>query len=309
MALRRVATEAEYERIFEPRDGAGPSGLADRPRPFVFRAPVEFFPLRLDLTARDALYFAPGKAANILRGAFGIALRRVATATEYEHIFEPRGGAGPSGLADRPRPFVLRARHLEDASVPAGGNFHFQVNIFDAAICATVTRAFYEALREGIGPGRGRAEPRGSSGGRVSIDLQASAAPSQIRVDFLTPTELKHEQRLVEQPEFAALFARVRDRIGALRAFYGAGPLEIDFATIGARAATVRMTRCEIRAVEAQRRSSRTGQTHPIGGFTGLAEYVGPLAEFLPYLDAAQWTGVGRQAVWGKGEIAVSCIM
>jgi hypothetical protein len=58
--------------------------------------------------------------------------------------------------------------------------------------------------------------------------------------------------------------------------------------------------------VSIERRSSRTGQTHPIGGFQGTVEYTGPLDEFLPYLEAARWTGVGRQAVWGKGEIAVS---
>ena len=28
------------------------------------------------------------------------------------------------------------------------------------------------------------------------------------------------------------------------------------------------------------------------------------VAEFLPYLEIARWTGVGRQTVWGKGEIA-----
>ncbi|MCU1257176.1 MAG: hypothetical protein JWO80_61, partial [Bryobacterales bacterium] len=42
-----------------------------------------------------------------------------------------------------------------------------------------------------------------------------------------------------------------------------------------------------------------------IGGFLGTAEYEGELAEFLPYLQAAKWTGVGRQSVWGKGEISV----
>lgn len=35
-----------------------------------------------------------------------------------------------------------------------------------------------------------------------------------------------------------------------------------------------------------------------------MAEYEGDLAEFIPYIDAARWTGVGRQSVWGKGEIA-----
>ncbi len=54
-----------------------------------------------------------------------------------------------------------------------------------------------------------------------------------------------------------------------------------------------------------QRRSSRTGQTHSIGGFIGEAEYEGDLREFVPFLRAAKWTGVGRQTVWGKGEIEV----
>jgi hypothetical protein len=58
-----------------------------------------------------------------------------------------------------------------------------------------------------------------------------------------------------------------------------------------------------MQSVDIRRRSSRTGQTHGIGGFTGFAEYEGDLAEFLPWLEAAQWTGVGRQSVWGKGEI------
>ena len=65
------------------------------------------------------------------------------------------------------------------------------------------------------------------------------------------------------------------------------------------------MTRCELRQVEATRRSSRTGQVHGIGGFVGVAEYEGDLGEFIPYLEAAQWTGIGRQCVWGKGELRV----
>ena len=81
------------------------------------------------------------------------------------------------------------------------------------------------------------------------------------------------------------------------------GALTIDFRAFGERAALVRMTRCEIEQVEVVRRSSRTGQVHPIGGFIGEAEYEGDLTEFVPFLRAAKWTGVGRQTVWGKGEI------
>jgi CRISPR/Cas system endoribonuclease Cas6 (RAMP superfamily) len=66
------------------------------------------------------------------------------------------------------------------------------------------------------------------------------------------------------------------------------------------------MTDWQFRREERERRSSRTGQTHSIGGFVGSAEYEGDdLAEFLPWLEVARYTGVGRQAVWGKGEIRV----
>jgi CRISPR-associated endoribonuclease Cas6 len=86
---------------------------------------------------------------------------------------------------------------------------------------------------------------------------------------------------------------------------YGAGALPIDFFALGNRAAEVKLTSCDISLVKAERHSSRTGQTHSLGGFIGTAEYEGELAEFLPYLKAARWTGVGRQTVWGKGEIGV----
>jgi hypothetical protein len=37
----------------------------------------------------------------------------------------------------------------------------------------------------------------------------------------------------------------------------------------------------------------------------GEADYEGELGEFLPILRAAEYTGVGRQTVWGKGSIGV----
>jgi hypothetical protein len=263
--------------------------------------------LRFAFTARETIHFPPGKAANILRGAFGLALDRVAA----ERFFHPRAADGPSGLADPPRPFVFRARHLDGITIPAGGEFHFGLNLFtldpEARVC--LVRAFDEAGREGLGTGRGRADllPPTDAEAVISLDLSpAASAPARIHVDFRTPTELKHEGRVVERPDFAILYARVRDRISTLRALYGSGPLDIDFQASGARAAAVQTTRCELRWIDVERRSSRTGQSHSIGGFVGFAEYEGELAEFLPYLEAARWTGVGRQAVWGKGEIAAA---
>lgn len=273
----------------------------------------EFFPLRFEFIARDSIYFTPGLAANTLRGALGTIFRKLDCGPSglYARIFEPTSqGTGPSGFADSPRPFVFRARHLDGKTVQPGDPFHFDLNLFslEREVLDYFTRAFAELACEGLGPQRGKAELQRVLGtSPASLDLTPPfPAPSKIRVDFLSPTELKHDDRIAHQPDFPILFARIRDRISTLRALYGPGPLDIDFQGSGLRATSVKMTSCDIRKVEVRRHSSRTGQTHSIGGFVGSAEYEGELAEFLPYLDAARWTGVGRQAVWGKGEIATA---
>ena len=251
----------------------------------------------------------------------------------YAQVFEPMSaGAGPSGLSYWPRPFVFRARHLDGRTLESGEPFYFDLHVFslDPGVLAHFVLTFADLAQEGLGPRRGKAELQcvrrlplgnfpeqflyhGSSPINItsidpaSLDLApAAAAPGRIRVEFLSPTELKHDRKISSHPEFAILFGRIRDRVSTLRTLYGPGPLDIDFHAMGERAATVRMTSCEVRREEVERRSTRTGQSHSIGGFVGVAEYEGDMAEFLPYLEAGRWVGVGRQVVWGKGEIAVA---
>ena len=61
---------------------------------------------------------------------------------------------------------------------------------------------------------------------------------------------------------------------------------------MGERAAAIRLCRADLAWERTERRSARTGHVHPLGGFTGEAEYAGELAEFLPWLRAARWVGV-----------------
>jgi hypothetical protein len=273
-----------------------------------------FHPLRFHFTARKRMRFAPGKSANLLRGAFGINLRGMCTREcpgaqtcprraecAYAKVFEP-SAAGPSGLADPPRPFVFRASHLDGRAVVPGDAFHFDFHLFfhAAPVLTPLSLAFADFHHADLRKVEHPAQP-------LELSLDPPADPvSRITVRFATPTELKGHDGLLDQPDFGILASRIRDRISTLRELYGDGPLDLDFRAFGERASKIRMTRCELQQVAAQRRSSRTGQTHSLGGFTGEADYDGDLTEFVPYLEAARWTGVGRQTVWGKGEIHVT---
>jgi hypothetical protein len=285
----------------------------------------EFLRLRFHFRAADTVRFPPGKAGNTARGAFGDILRKlvcnpdcrdvqvceVRATCPYARVFSPQTapGLGPSGLADPPRPFVFRAAHLDGAAVRAGEPFHFDVHLFDLRDGALphFVRAFEQLGQEGLGPGRGRAELVDVDQTNLAFDL--AVIPEQVGrvcVRFVTPTELKSGRESVSRPEFAILFARLRDRVSTLRALYGEGPLEIDFRAMGNAAAAIKMTRCDLTHMATERRSSRTGQRHSIGGFVGEAEYEGEIGPFVNYLNLGKWVGVGRQTVWGKGEIEVA---
>ncbi|MBI3683316.1 MAG: hypothetical protein HY235_23330 [Acidobacteria bacterium] len=136
----------------------------------------QFYRFRFQFRAGGMLYFPPYKSGNIVRGAFGSIFRKLVcipscrdaktcdmrTTCPYARVFEPQAarGEGPSGLADWPRPFVFRASHLDGSTVREGDAFHFDAYIFDVRdpALAYFVLSFVQLAREGLGPGRGRAE-------------------------------------------------------------------------------------------------------------------------------------------------------
>ena len=261
-----------------------------------------------------------------MRGAFGIILRGLACnpacpgarecpgrgSCAYAALFEPHAGDSPSGFADPPRPFVIRASGLDGRRIAAGERFHFDIHLFDwrNPRLEWFIRVFERLGTEGFGPGRapavlGSIEPL--DGGLTEVSLAPSGGPvTRLAVEFVSPTELKSGGGLVSRPEFGVLLARIRDRLSTLSALYGEGPLPIDFTGLGERAAAARLVSADLAGESVERFSTRTRQSHPLGGFTGRALYEGELGEFVPYLIAGGYCGVGRQTVWGKGEIRVS---
>lgn len=302
----------------------------------------QLFALRFSFRALGPIYFPHGKASNVIRGALGATFHRLVCAPScpgakvcerrstcaYARLFEPTAlGESPSGLADWPRPFVVRAAHLDGCSVRPNEQFYFDFMIFeihDPAL-AYFAFSFSQLMGEGLGPGRPGAElvaihsvkSSGETGEQVfdgqtlldpeplKMSLEAGERVSRVVVRFLTPTELKGNGQVVGEPWFGVLFARVRDRIHTLRQLYGEGPLPLDFGGMGERARLIRLISHKVQWESRERRSGKSGQKHSLGGFVGEAEYKGDLYEFLPYLKVATWTGVGKHTAWGNGQIEI----
>jgi hypothetical protein len=257
----------------------------------------ELLACRISLRAGREIRF-PTRASNTFRGALGFVLP--------EAIFRPRSETGPSGMADPPRPFVLQAKELDSLPV-TGGSFGLNLNVFDPALEPDFREAFERLAATGITPARIPLQIEQWRSERIALSLAPAAGVARVKVHFQTATELKgwDGQSL---PPFHTLACRLRDRISGLRSLYGAGPLPVDFKEFGDRAARVATVGGELSHTEAGRTSWRTLRSHPLGGFLGVVEYAGDLGEFVPFIRAAAYTGVGRQTVWGHGQLGVELL-
>lgn len=228
----------------------------------------------------------------------------------YAQIFKPVNLQNPSGFINAPRPFVFRTCHLDGKALQAGADFYVDIHLFTRMhnIADHFRAVFTQFETAGFGSSRHRAVLRSAEERTAALQSFDAVQPgvTSLEVQFRSPTELKYRGALAQEPHFPALWNNACDRLNALSMLYGPQPINIDFVPLRDLAQHIRLTHCKIHHLKKSRRSSRTGQVHPLGGFVGSVRYEGDIDPFLPYLQAAQWTGVGRHTVWGKGEIALT---
>ena len=151
----------------------------------------DFYSFRFVFSALDPIVFPPGQPGNILRGAFGNAFRGIVCSAECPGARQcptkrspaimraslsrfPRA-RGPSGLRDRPRPFVFRAAYLDGRTIQPEERFWFDVNLFETRDppLESFALAFGRLAKDGLGPG---AWPGGSGVGGAASDIDFARA-------------------------------------------------------------------------------------------------------------------------------------
>lgn len=153
-----------------------------------------------------------------------------------------------------------------------------------------------EVYQEGRAmPALGRVAPRFPS---------AAPVEERITLEFLTPTRLQVQGRLVEEPGFRALAFAMLRRTLELAWFHLPG-VEIDwhFRPLLDLASQVSVTGSDLRWQELHRYSNRQGRKISLGGFVGTLELEGDLAPFGPLLRTAEILHLGKETTFGLGRV------
>jgi hypothetical protein len=239
---------------------------------------------------------------------------------------------------DVPRPYVLRPPRHGPREYAVGQTFEFELATFGQALShfPYTLLGIEEMGRAGMGAGRagafrldevwalnplqGRQEevyvrsrgatvrtpslPIGEADVRAEVAaLAGGGGTARLRLELEAPTRLVEGGRLVK-PEgftFRTFFARLLERLTALRTRYAASAPPPDVAGLLRAAAAVEILERELAWQELFRGSARHRRALPMGGLTGGVTIGGELAPLLPWLVWGTLTHVGKDAAMGNG--------
>ena len=251
----------------------------------------------------------------------------------YAWVFETERYADESGckVNARPHPFVLQPGKNTNGLRRLGEPWSFSLLLIGRGI-DFLPHVVYSVQQMGeMGVGAGGRHGRGifslekimagdatvydsHHGGMLDrptapVSLQLGEQPQQpvkeMRITLQTPLRLKQDNTLQRDLPFHVLIRAALRRISSLETAYGQGEPPLDYRGLAHRAEQVETTSSTIRWQELLRFSNRQQQKVSLGGLTGAAEYRGDLNEFMPLLEYASRVNLGKQTVFGLGQMTI----
>ncbi|HEX6480045.1 MAG TPA: CRISPR system precrRNA processing endoribonuclease RAMP protein Cas6 [Ktedonobacteraceae bacterium] len=139
----------------------------------------------------------------------------------------------------------------------------------------------------------------------IDVSARAKTLPEEkITLNFLTPTRILYDEKLVHHAAFGPLVQRLLERLGTLEQAYGT---EEGQSPAHRWRELVQLTK-DVECVEdntcwedLRSYSSRTKRTTPISGIQGRAIFVGNLTPFQELLAWGELIHVGKNTVKGNG--------
>lgn len=265
----------------------------DLPRPLVLRPPLADGHTRNANTklSTPALVYEPGQHFR-----FGYML--IGNASSYFSTLV---------LATRAMEWIGAGRPLQ---ANKGRRGRFVIERIEAADPFTQRRTtLFETGQAQIGP------LVGAITDEDVVQRAMRLSDEQITLQFLTPTRLTNDGKLVHVPEPSILMQRLAERLDALTLAYGipttdteemgkkGGPSnDHDGWYTVAKTSQVHLADCHVTWVDTKSYSSRQQRSLPIGGFVGKATLKGALSHRLRQLLVwGELLHVGKNAMKGDG--------
>lgn len=276
------------------------------------------------LQAERPLRLNMGMPTVGLRGAFGYALAHVLASDStlcreqdridlFRELFSPALPQSQDGANTPPRPFVVRGGFVDDSRAA----LIMELLLFGRAVPfePLVDEVVETMAARGLGGAPGEGEICGVEKLESTTEHPVFPDSDRLVVEFMTPTRIKvHKKMCCTEIPFSALIARLHERYARLAGICGGDPEYADsnrseWRTRGRdlveQAQQVLSMKLDGEPVGVRRRSTRTGDTCRLDGFTGRMLYQGNFAPFSEILAHLPFIHVGKSAPFGCGWCAI----
>lgn len=295
--------------------------------------------IRLTLTVEQQQDLRlPDHAGSMLRGAFGVALRKLACITRqrdckscplyrscaYPAIFET-----PAPTSDNPlvrqtvNPYIIQVPAMGSRLVKAGECWQFGFNLVGKAIdqLPLAVYAWQRACENGLSKSQSQATLKAihqgthlayQPGAALDIHPQPLAIPALgelTRLRFVTPLRLQHEGRIVlrrEQLDAPLLLMSLARRIQKLLDLHSQDKPRLNLAVLKEQAHALTLEVQDIQRMDVRRYSSRQQQLVELDGIIGEVLLLGDPGDFAPLLALGESVHVGKNATHGLGQYRVN---
>jgi len=267
-----------------------------------------------------------------LQNCHDCALKKVCS---YAYIFEtspPESSEKLRKIQDIPRPFVIEPPEGEKRIYKKGERMTFNLILIGKGIdyLPYFILTFKELGKKGLGKRRGKyflekvsvpidiedkdfktiyegREEALSSSYKIwdlsfLLKMKEIKEDGNLTINFLTPTRIKHNAKLVEDPEFHHIVRSLLHRISSLSYFHCGEELNLSFNEIIEKAIAVKKIKSEIKWKEIERISGRQKTKMKLGGFVGKVVYEGSFKDFIPFLLLGEQVHIGKSCTFGFGK-------
>ena len=239
--------------------------------------------------------------------------------TDAEGIFR--------GFSEAPHPYVIEPPLETKTDYAPGDAFTLGLTLIGKALdhLPYFIYTFHRMGETGVGRGRGKCdlisgEAQKADGTWVPVydgatevlqnevphlcamDFMPDQVGSEVRLSFVTPTQLKVDRVLQRGLDFPVLVRGLLRRCSSLAAFHGDGSPDLNYGDLIAQAETVQTAYHDLTWRTWERFSNRKNQRMKVSGFTGDVVFEGDLKPLYPLLALGVPLHVGKWTSFGMGQ-------